>query len=153
MKTLATKAALLTAAAIICVFSILKTQGNIEGLEPLVEYSTVGHGPKILLLHDSSKTDLDWAKTAQELASKFEVTFVDISKIINDTQGVQQLRQSIRTLKIDASRIAGSAHGANFALRYALSYPDQTDHFILPQDREDLQILADIVNSTPFTKS
>lgn len=153
MKSFLTRVFLLLAAAGICLFSILKTQGRVE--EPVLEvqHSTTGYGPSILLLHDSSKADLDWASKAKELATRFEVTLVDISKIINDSEGVQQLRKAIRELEIDDSHIAGSANGAGLAERYARSYPYQSDHFVLPQNSEDLEILADIVNSTPFTKS
>ncbi len=138
MKSLATRAVLLLAAAGISLLSILKTQGNIERSLTEVPYSTIGHGPSILLLHDSSREDQDWANTARTLSSCFEVTLIDISLLLQDHHGVQQLHQAIRQLEIDDSHIAGSANGNPLALRYALSYPSQSHHFILPQNSEDL---------------
>lgn len=153
MKSLATRAALLLAAASLSLFTILKTQGSIVEPTPAVSYSTIGHGPSILLLHDSSYADRDWANTACDLASHFQVTLVDISKLLDDHQGIHQLRQALIDLEIDDSHISGSANGAPLAIRYALSFPGQSHHFVLPQNSEDLQILAEIVNSTPFSKS
>ncbi|MDQ8184869.1 alpha/beta hydrolase [Pelagicoccus sp. SDUM812002] len=153
MKSIVTRAVLLLIAAALSWASILNSQGEIEETIQPIQYSTIGHGPKILLLHDSSNADQDWAKTARCLASRFEVTLVDISQFLDDHQGVQLLRQAIRELEIDDSHISGSANGKAIALRYALSFPEQSNHFILPESSEDLQILADIVNSTHFSKS
>lgn len=116
-------------------------------------YSTSGHGPSIVLLHDSSPNDIDWARAARKLATRFEVTLIDISQFVDDSQGVRRLRQAISDLSIDDTHISGSAHGAEFAHRYARTHPSQCDPFILPQNSEDLEILADLINSTPFTKS
>ncbi len=153
MKSLALRVALLLAAIGLTFFTILKTQGQAEEFTSDVPYSTIGHGPKILLLHDSSNEDKDWANAARNLASHFEVTLVDISKIITNGKNVEALHQFLSQLEIDDSHIAGSANGAILAQSYALSYPNHSDSFILPKTSEDLQILADIVNSTPFTKS
>ncbi|MBD5779007.1 hypothetical protein IEN85_05845 [Pelagicoccus sp. NFK12] len=153
MKSLATRALLLLAASGLSLFTLLKTHGTPGETDAPIPYSTIGHGPSILLLHDSSTADLDWAETARRLSTRFEVTLVDISKIIHDHQGIRQLRQTLAKLDIDDSHIAGSANGNKFALRYALSFPQESHHFVLPQNSEDLQILADIVNSTPFCKS
>ncbi|MDQ8182827.1 hypothetical protein [Pelagicoccus sp. SDUM812005] len=153
MKSLATRALLLLAAAGLSLFTLLQTHGIQATTAPEVPYSTIGHGPSILLLHDSSREDLDWAKAASKLATRFEVTLVDISHLLHDHQGIRQLRQTLQALQIDDRHIAGSAKGDTLALRYALSFPSRSHHFVLPQNSDDLQILADIVNSTPFTKS
>lgn len=118
-----------------------------------VTYSVQGHGPSILLLHDSSKGDLAWTKAARQLATRFEVTLVDVSDLISDSQAVNRLRSIISQLKLNDARIAGSETGELLAIRYALSYPQHTRSFTLPHNGEDLEILADLINSTPFTRS
>lgn len=155
MKNTAAKALCILAAASLYLFAINHTQATSDPNEtkPYPQYSTIGHGPSILLLHDSSADDLDWAQAAQELATRFEITLVDITAYLNDSQGVQRLRQTLRELGIDDARIAGSAQAERLALRYALSYPSQSHSFTLPHNSDDLQILAELFNSTPCTKS
>jgi len=153
MKTHAFKALCLLAAMGIYFFAVKSTQATAGDASHKLSYSTIGHGPSILLLHDSSAPDLDWAKAARELATRFEVTLVDITNYLNDNKGVQHLGQALRELNIDDARIAGSAQAEPLALRYSLSYPSRSYSFKLPHNSEDLEILADIFNSTPYTKS
>lgn len=153
MKKQATRAAALIAAASLCLLAAAKIPAAFQSSQPTPIHSTTGHGPKILLLHDSSQSDLAWTQAARELATHFEVTLLDITEIIKDSQGVQRLRQAIRELEIDDARIAGSAHAEQLALQYALSFPQQSSSFILPNTGEDLQLLADIINSTTLSKS
>lgn len=153
MKNTVAKAFCLLAAVSIYFFAVKSTQATASDPTEHPSYSTIGHGPSILLLHDSSNADLDWAKAAKELASQFEVTLIDITSYLNDTKGVQRLRQTLRELNIDDTRIAGSAQAEQLALRYSLSYPSQSNSFTLPHNSEDLELLADIFNSTSCTKS
>lgn len=118
-----------------------------------IQYSVYGHGPRILLLHDSSESGKNWASSARKLANRFEVTLVDVSNLIADNRAVQRLKEFVSNLELDDSHIAGALAGEQLAIRYALSYPGQSQSFTLPQSSEDLQILADLINSTPFSKS
>ncbi|MBK1876846.1 alpha/beta fold hydrolase [Pelagicoccus mobilis] len=153
MKPSVVKILCLIAALGTYAFAITRSHANPEQEEQSLQYSKFGHGPSILLLHSSSTSELDWAEAASELANRFEVTLVDISEYLNDSKGVQRLRSALRALDIDDRRIAGSAQAEQLALRYALSYPSQSDSFTLPHNSEDLQILADIFNSTQCTNS
>lgn len=118
-----------------------------------IPYSKTGHGPSIILLHDSSQGDLAWAQSAKQLASRFEVILLDVSELVADSRAAQRLRTLINTLEVDSVRIAGSVHGQDLALRYALTFPLQSQSFTLPENCDDLSILADLVNATPITKS
>ncbi|EDY84568.1 hypothetical protein VDG1235_4199 [Verrucomicrobiia bacterium DG1235] len=153
MKKQAKRVAAIFAAASLSLFAVTKILADQQPAQSTVTYSTTGHGPSILLLHDSSASDQAWAETARELATRFEVTLVDITELVNDSKAVKRLRQAFRELDINDTRIAGSAHAEQLALRYALSYPSQSSSFILPHTSEDLEILADLINSTPLSKS
>lgn len=153
MKSLAIRAAALLAAATISYFAIAQNQEEIAAVNETISYSTTGCGPKILLLHDSSSQDRAWAKAASKLASHFEVTLLDITLFLNENDGLRQLRQTIRELNIDDTHISGTAQAEHIIQRYALSYPNQTDTFILPHNCEDLETLAILFNSTNSSKS
>lgn len=125
------------------------TQSDTESLP----YSKSGHGPSIILLHDSSLADQQWTKAAQELAGRFEVVLLDVSEIVSDNRAALRLRKMIDSLGIREVRIAGSARAESLVLAYALTFPLQTQSFTLPHNSEDLEILALLVNATPFTRS
>lgn len=129
------------------------TPPDAESTRLAKKHPSFGRGPSIILLHDSSLADQDWALAAQELASAFEVTLLDISEIVSDSRAAQKLRQMIDQLGIEEVRIAGSARGEPLARRYALTFPHRTRSFTLPDNCEDLKLLAQLFTSTPLTKS
>lgn len=134
-------------------FQLGATPGLPQPCSESLPYSKSGHGPSIVLLHDSSLADQRWTKAAQELAGRFEVVLLDVSDIASDSRAAQQLRKMLDELGIQEVRIAGSARAESLVLTYALTFPLQTQSFTLPHNSEDLEILAQLVNSTPLTRS
>ena len=119
-----------------------------------VKYSTQGYGPSIVLLHDSTSEDHEWARAASKLASRFQVTLLEIGDLAADSDSVRTLRHALRHLGMDHdTRISGSANGERLATKYALTFPLETQSFILPHHSEDIKILADLLNATPSIKS
>ncbi|MBC2605889.1 alpha/beta fold hydrolase [Pelagicoccus albus] len=153
MKKWAKPAAAILLASAIGYISLAKKTEQPSSNSEEIQITTTGHGPSIVLLHDSSQSDLHWADAAKRLSSHFQVTLVDVTSFLQSSKPIRQLRTSLKNLNINDSRIAGSAHTEQLALHYALSFPEQSASFILPHTGEDLEILADLINSHPLNKS
>ena len=137
----------LVAASLLFAYAIA-SPNNSKTSKSIDAYSSFGHGPDLILLHDSKAQSIHWAEAAKKLASRFHVILVDISKLPKQVVPEKTIHDELENMGITFACISGSQAGEQLALSYASSYPDSSKSFTLPQTGEDLELLTELFNST-----
>ncbi|MDQ8202730.1 hypothetical protein [Pelagicoccus sp. SDUM812003] len=115
--------------------------------EPIA-YSSYGHGPELVLLHNSQEHEENWINAAKQLANRFQIIVIDLSQLPDHSVSTSIIHDQLEEMGVRYARISGAPSGEEFAQRYALAYPNDSRSFLLPQSSEDLKTLTDLLNST-----
>ncbi|NLV54540.1 MAG: alpha/beta fold hydrolase [Acidimicrobiales bacterium] len=95
--------------------------------------TTIGAGPRLVLLHGFTQTSAAWAPVATRLAHRYEVTSVDLPGHGGSSAVDLDLPETAAAVAAVAGRATyvGYSMGGRVALRLALDRPDAVERLVL----------------------
>src|SRR5258708_3449451 len=111
---------------------------EIEGTT--LHYTTLGHGPAVILLHGYAETSRMWTPIFPLLAEKFTVIAPDLPGIgdsaipatgLDMTTAAKRIHTLVKSLGVTKARVVGHDIGLMVAYAYAAQFPAETEKLIL----------------------
>jgi len=105
-----------------------------------LHYTTLGHGPAVILLHGYAETSRMWTPIFPVLAEKFTVIAPDLPGIgdsaipatgLDMTTAAKRIHALVKSLGVTKARVVGHDIGLMVAYAYAAQFPAETEKLVL----------------------
>jgi len=118
--------------------TVVSRDAEVDGTT--LHYTSVGHGPAVLLLHGYAETSRMWTPIFPLLAEKFTVIAPDLPGIgdsaipatgLDMTTAAKRIHALVKSLGVTKARVVGHDIGLMVAYAYAAQFPAETEKLVL----------------------